>query len=56
MIRANTGRFRLQRISSPRIGVSMPVRIRDDLKAGGSLPDNFSAGLTPKGIKINLTA
>ena len=34
--------------------VRMKVKIRDDLKAGGTLVKKFEAQLTEEGIKINL--
>ena len=34
--------------------ISMKAKIRDDLKAGGTLVKKFNAVLTETGIKINL--
>ena len=53
---ANLSRFRSQRITTVKTGISMKAKIRDDLKAGGSLPTNFVVELTAQGISVDLTA
>lgn len=53
--KANLSGFRLNRLTSYSRGLSMKVKIRDDLKAGGSLPKNFVVKMTSKGIVVDVT-
>jgi len=51
----NVSKFKLYKNINIQQTVTMKARIRDDLKAGGSLPSKFSVSLTPSGINVDIT-
>ncbi|MFC1561598.1 hypothetical protein ACFL6I_08240 [candidate division KSB1 bacterium] len=53
--RADVSQHRLAPLNTPRNPVQMRVVIRDDLKAGGSIPVNFQVSMSPTGVKVDVT-
>ena len=55
VLSVNTSKYRLQRIGRPRSVIGVKAKIRDDLKAGGTLQGKFTVSLTSEGIKVDIT-
>ena len=51
----NTSKFKLHKNINFQQVVTMKARIRDDLKAGASLPTKFVVSFTPSGINVDVT-
>jgi len=56
LLSVNFARFRFKPLAKPRSTIGLKARIREDLKAGGTIRAKFSVSITPDGVSVDVNA